>query len=196
MRPLFPLLIPRFACFLEVAALFAAPLACAQNPPAPSSDMHGMVATSAGLLAIDPPPGWPQTNGPCLANFAPAAPKQPSAELCITSSPVESPGHNSSLGAFIAEDLAAFRQRFSGARVSREDPIPVPGYVQPATVYSFASGDPAHNAFERVAYIADYRRVWIFTLSAPTQAILERALPVFRAFVASYRGSIQFDGAS
>lgn len=177
-----------------VAALLAASSVSAQNPSA-LPEMGGMVATSAGLLAITSPSGWIQTSGPCLANFAPSAAKPPSTSLCITSSAVESLGHPLALDSFVAEDVAAFRQRFPGARVNRENSIALPGNAQPAIVYNFESGDPAHNPFEQVAYIVDYRRVWIFTLGASTQSVLAQALPVFRGFVASYRGSIQFDGA-
>ena len=193
MRALVPIPITRFAWLAAVASALAIQSLRAQTPSAASSEMGGMVATSAGLLAINPPSDWPPVSGPCLANFAPAA-TGPLPSICVSSSPVEAPGHRGSLDSFIAADIAAFRRRFPGAKVTREDPIALPGYTQAATVYSFASGDPAPNAFERVAYIADYRRVWILTLSASSQSALEQALPAFHAFVGSYRGSIQFDG--
>ena len=154
-----------------------------------------MVMTSAGLIAVDTPPGWEQTTGPGLAAFMPQnlSTRDPDTLLILTSSPIEAGSAQQVLDAFIASDVAAFRHRFPGAVVHPETPIALPHYSGSAPVYSFQSGDPAHNPFEQVAYIADYRRIWLLTLSARNKSDLEHALPAFHAVVASYRGSIQFD---
>lgn len=199
MWPLAPFRVPYTVNRLIAISVAALVLLATPGLPQSSSpgadDTHGMIMTSAGLIAIDTPSGWEQSNGPGLASFVPQNPaaNDPDATFILTSSPLENAAEHKALESFITSDIAAFRHRFPRALVHAEAPIALPHYAGSAPVYSFRSGDAAHNAFEQVAYIADYRRIWIVTLSAKSPAALERAMPAFRTLVASYRGSIQFD---
>jgi hypothetical protein len=149
-----------------------------------------MVMTSEGLIAIDPPKGWVQSDGPGLKFFLPqgVAPQNADASISISSAPVDPKEDNKDLQSFIASDIAGFRKRFKDAVVRSEPSLTLPHFTHPAPVSTLQSGE----TLEQVVYIADYQRIWILTLSTKNSDAFQRYLPVFREFAQSYRGSIQY----
>ena len=163
-----------------------------QKPDESSSEMHQMIVTTQGFLAIDTPKGWVQSEGPGLAFFLPEGVDRHSAEvwIYISGAPVGPNEEDRDAKAYIQSDIAGYKQHFKNGVVREEEPIFIPQTKQQAPCYSFQSGE-SHNAFEQVVYIDDGNRVLTLTISAKNSAALKRSLGSFHEFAQSYRGSIQ-----
>jgi hypothetical protein len=156
----------------------------AQEPPE-------MLVTEEGFLAIDTPRGWQRTEGPGLAYFVPPTAKdeKPLVWIYISAESVGEKEQSKDMKAYIESDKANFRQRFKNGVTRDETPLQMTHAKLQATVVTFRSGE-VRNAVEQVAYIGEDNRVLTLVLSASENSAFEKALPVFREFVSSYRGSI------
>jgi hypothetical protein len=159
--------------------------------PAKSSEPAEMLVTEQGFLAINSPKGWVRTDGPGLANFVPPQEgKGPSPVwIYISSAPIGPNEEAKDLQSYIASDKRAFKQRFKNGIVQEETPLSLPQAKYQAPVVTFQSGEKS-NTVEQVVYIGEGARVLTLVLSAIKQAAFEKALPTFRDFASSYRGSI------
>jgi hypothetical protein len=162
----------------------------AQKPP-DSSDLPEMIATEQGFLAINTPRGWERSDGPGLAFFVPKTKsKEPSPVwIYIGSAPIGPSEGAKDLKSYVESDITEFKKTFKSGLVQAEPTLSLPYAKLQAVVYTFRSGEK-HNTVERVAYIGESNRVLTLVLSARTDPAFERALPVFREFAESYRGSI------
>jgi hypothetical protein len=175
-------------------ALWASCLCTAQKPAESSSEMHEMLVTPAGFLAIDTPKGWEQSAGPGLAFFLPKGFDRETSDvwIYINYAPVGPNEEDKDMGSYIQSDIAGFKHQFKNAIVRKEEDLLLSQVKQHATVYSFQSGD-AKNSFEQVIYIEDAGRVLILDLTAKNADAFARTLQLFHEFAKSYRGSIQMD---
>ena len=156
-----------------------------------SSEPAEMLVTQEGFLAISSPRGWIRTDGPGLAYFVPPqkGKGQPPVWIYISSAPIGPTEETKDLKAYIDSAKAEFKQRFRNAVVQEEVPLSLRDTTHPAPVLTFRSGEK-RNAIEQVVYVGETTRVLTFVLSATEQSAFERALPTFRKFASSYRGSI------
>jgi hypothetical protein len=179
----------RFALFLYCLMFFdtASP---GQKPPG-SSDPPEMLVTEQGFLAIDTPRGWVRSDGPGFAFFIPStrSKKQTQVWIYISSAPIGPKEEAKDLKSYIESDIASFKQKFKLGLVQGEPALSLPNAKLEAIVYTFRSGEK-HNTVEQVIYVAESNRVLTLVLSAREESAFEGALPVFREFAKSYRGSI------
>jgi hypothetical protein len=150
-----------------------------------------MLITEQGFLAIDTPKGWVRADGPGLAYFVPQAEgnRKPSVWIYISSAPVGPNEESKDMKAYIESDVASFKERFKNGVIQEEAPLDLPHAKVRVPVYTFQSGEK-RNTVEQVVYIAEINRVLTLVLSAREKPAFEKALPAFRDFVKSYRGSI------
>jgi len=176
------LLLTNFVC------LAAAPLT---QEPTKSSEPAEMLMTEQGFLAIDSPKGWVRTDGPGLAYFIPSQGDkgQSLVWIYISSAPIGPNEEAKDLKSYIDSDKAAFKQRFKNGVVQEETPLSLPQAKHQAPVLTFRSGEK-RNTVEQVVYVGEGTRVLTLVLSAKEQAAFEKALPTFREFARSYRGSV------
>ncbi len=181
-----------------VAVLLLAPIivsTCRAQQQKPTTDetnqLHEMLATPNGFLAIDSPKNWIREEAPTLAFFVPPGTTQETAPvwIYISSAPIGSEGNPKNIQEYIASDIAGFRKQFKAGIVHPEAPINLPAAKRQALVYNFQSGE-APNAFEEIVYVGEANRVLILVLSAKTKDAFNKARSDFRSFVESYRGSI------
>jgi hypothetical protein len=174
------------------AMLAASQLSATQKPADSTSEPHRMIMTQAGFLALDPPKGWTQSDGPGLAFFLPDGVKARDAQawMVISAAPVGPKADDKDADAFIQSDIAGFKHAYPKGIVKPDASIDLPVAKQKARVYAFESGEK-RNVFELVAYIEDSQKVWTITLSANSAEALAQSKPALVAFAASYRGSIQ-----
>lgn len=177
---------------VALLSLWALSPCAAQKPSADSSEMHEMIVTRQGFIAIDTPKGWVQSEGPGLAFFLPKGIDAVKAEawIYISSAPVGPNEEDKDVDSYIQSDIAGFKQRFKNAVVHKEDDLLLPEMKQQAAVYTFQSGE-ANNAFEQIVYISDFRRVLILALSAHNSEAFTKSMKIFHEFAKSYRGNIQ-----
>jgi len=156
-----------------------------------SSETAEMLLTEQGFLAINSPKGWVRTAGPGLAYFVPPQKEkvQSLVWIYISSAPIGPNEEEKDLRSYMDSDKAAFRQRFKNGVVQEEIPLSLPLAKLQAPVLTFRSGEKK-NTVEQVVYIGEATRVLTLVLSAREQAAFEKALPTFRDFAKSYRGSI------
>jgi hypothetical protein len=164
----------------------------AQNSPDQTSEIHQMILTKDGMVAIDVPKGWVQAEGPGLAYFLPKGVDVDDADVWIymSSAPVGSKEDDKDVESYIQSDISAYKQKFKNAVVHREVDLALPEVKRAVSVYTFQSGEE-RNAFEEVVYIPEAGRVLILTLSAKNANALNGSMNVFHEFAKSYRGSIQ-----
>ncbi|HZV59763.1 MAG TPA: hypothetical protein VFF42_05440 [Candidatus Eremiobacteraceae bacterium] len=176
------LLLMNFVC------LTAVPLA---QESAKSSEPAEMQMTAEGFLAINSPLGWVRADGPGLAYFVPPQENrgQPLVWIYISGARIGPKEEAKDLKSYIDSDKAGFKRRFKNGIVQEETPLSLPQVKQQAPVVTFRSGQ-RENAIEQVVYVGEATRVLTFVLSARDQAAFEKALPTFRDFAKSYRGSI------
>lgn len=89
-----------------------------------------------------------------------------------------------SLAQLIEADISDFHRNFPGMNVSFGSPVPTADHKQFKLV-TFAPS--AGGNWERVAYGESAGFYLLFTISSRNKAGLERAMPAFKAMVASYR---------
>jgi hypothetical protein len=89
-----------------------------------------------------------------------------------------------SLAQLIDGDISDFHQAYPGMAVTVESPVLTADHKQLKLV-TFAPS--AGGNWERVAYGEDAEFYLLFTVSSRTKDGLERAMPTFKAMVASYR---------
>src|ERR1700738_3919600 len=176
------LLLMNFVC------LTAVPLA---QESAKSSEPAEMQMTAEGFLAINSPLGWVRADGPGLAYFVPPQENrgQPLVWIYISGARIGPKEEAKDLKSYIDSDKAGFKRRFKNEIVKEKTPLSLPQVKQQAPVVTFRSGQ-RENAIEQVVYVGEATRVLTFVLSARDQAAFEKALPTFRDFAKSYRGSI------
>jgi len=173
---------------MNFASLNAAPLA---QEPTKSSEPAEMLMTDEGFLAINSPTGWVRADGPGLAYFVPPQENkgQPLVWIYISGARIGPKEEAKDLKSYIDSDKAGFKQRFRNGVVQEETLLSLPEVKQQAPVVTFRSGEKK-NAIEQVVYVREATRVLTFVLSARDQAAFEKALPTFRDFARSYRGSM------
>jgi len=156
-----------------------------------TDELHEMIATEAGLIAMDTPKGWQRTNGPGLAFFV--REKDPSGGapvfMYISSTPFGPKEDAKTVEEVISSDISGFKERFKNGSVQKEEEIDLPRAKSGATVYTFLSHE-TNNAFEQIAYIREVNRVLIICLSARKNSDFQASGPAFRSFVHSYGGSV------
>ena len=179
----------KFALLLAVFVLSG--VASIAQQPTQSSEPPEMLITEQGFLAIDTPKGWVRADGPGLAYFVPQAKRsgKPSVWIYISSAPVGPNEEAKDLKAYIASDIAGFKERFKGGLVQEEPPLDLRLAKLRAPVCTFQSGEK-NNSLEQVVYLGEINRVLTLVLSAREKSAFEKALPAFHEFVKSYRGSI------
>jgi hypothetical protein len=162
-----------------------------QTSSTQSQDIHEMLLTEEGFLAIDTPKGWVRQDGPGLAFFVHKGDNSKSAFvwIYISSARIGPKDDAKNLAEYIESDIASFKKQFKKGIVRREEPINLPQMRSQAPVYTFLSGE-TFNAFEQIVYIAEINRVLILALSAKEKDAFEKSLMDFRQFAESYRGSI------
>jgi len=167
----------------------------AQSPPAESKEPSQMLLTSEGLLAIETPKGWVQTEGPGLAFFVRQGENSKTANvwMYISTAPVGPDEDAKDFHAYIKSDIAGFRERFKNGAVREEAAIDLPRTKTSALVYTFESNEQ-HNSFEEIVYIPESGRVLLLVLSAKNKDAFAESVPDFRAFAKSYGGSIIMTG--
>jgi hypothetical protein len=172
-------------------------LCTAQKPTENSSEMHEMLVTPAGFLAIDTPKGWEKCEGPGLAFFLPKgfAREKSDVWIYINFAPIGPNEEDKDMDSYIQSDIAGFKHQFKNAIVTKEEDLLLSQVNQHAPVYSFQSGD-AENSFEQVIYIEDVGRVLVLDLTAKNASAFKRTLQLFHEFAKSYRGSIQMGSPS
>ena len=166
----------------------------AQKPADSSSQMHEMLVTQEGFLAIDTPKGWVRSDGPGLAFFLPEGVDRKNTEvwIYINCAPVGPHEEAKDMDSYIQSDISDFKQHFKNATVRKEEALFLPEVKQQAVVYTIESGEE-DNAFEQVIYIRNVGRVLIFDMTAKNSDALKRTVQLFHEFAKSYRGSIQMD---
>jgi hypothetical protein len=181
-----------FVMLSAMLTLWVSCLCAAQKPAEGPSEMHEMLVTQAGFLAIDTPKGWEQSEGPGLAFFLPKGLDREKSDvwIYINLAPVGANEEDKDMDSYIQSDIAGFKHQFKNAIVTKEEDLLLSQMKQHAVVYSFQSGD-AKNSFEQVIYIADVGRVLILDLTAKNAVAFARTLQLFHEFAKSYRGSIQ-----
>ena len=156
----------------------------------PTAEPREMIMTEQGLLAINTPQGWARTEGPGLAYFIPQGGKgQPRAWIYISSAAIGPNEEAKDLNAYIASDIAGFKERFKGGLVQQEAPLYLTMAKVEAPVYTFRSGEK-NNVVEQVVYVGENNRVLTLVLSAKDQPAFDKALSTFKEFAKSYAGSI------
>jgi len=93
-----------------------------------------------------------------------------------------------SLAQLIDDDISDFHQAYPGMAVTVESPVPTADHKQLKLV-TFAPS--AGGNWERVAYGEDAEFYLVFTVSSRTKGGLERAMPAFKAMVASHRVAVR-----
>ncbi|MGD0546979.1 MAG: hypothetical protein ABR991_04040, partial [Terracidiphilus sp.] len=159
---------------------------------ASASEPRQMIVTTQGLLTIDTPKGWVQSDGPGLAFFLPDGMTAEKADvwIYISSAPVGPNEENKDIDSYIQSDIKSFQRRFKHATVRTEEALLLPAVNGKAAVYTFQSGE-AHNAFEQVIYISEIHRVLVLDLSAKNSKAFAKSMAVFHDFAQSYQGNIQ-----
>lgn len=154
-----------------------------------------MILTSEGLLAIETPKGWVQTEGPGLAFFLRRGENRKIADawIYINSAPMGPNEDAKDLRAYIQSDIAGFKERFKSGVVREEAAIDLPLAKTAVPVYTFESTEE-HNSFEEIIYIPENGRVLLLVLSAKNKDAFAKSLQDFRAFAKSYGGSIIMTG--
>jgi hypothetical protein len=178
-----------FLIFLPVFIISQLP-SFAQKSPA-DSEPPEMLVTEQGFLAISTPKGWTRANGPGLAYFVPEEETKGELQawIYISSAPIGPDEDAKDLKSYIESDITDFKQRFKEGVVQKEDSLNLPYAKLEAPVYTFRSGEK-RNTVEQVVYVGESNRVLTLVLSAREKPAFEKALPVFRDFARSYRGSI------
>lgn len=178
-----------FALLFSMLVLPNVP-ASAQKP-SDTSEPPEMLVTEQGFLAINTPKGWVRADGPGLAYFVPKDERngKPRVWIYISSAPVGPNEEAKDLKAYIESDIAGFKERFKSGLVQEEAPLNLPLAKLQAPVCTFLSGEK-RNTVEQVVYVSEINRVLTLVLSAREKTTFEKALPAFRDFVRSYRGSI------
>ncbi len=163
----------------------------AQSPSKQTENVHEMLLTEDGFIAIDTPKGWVRADGPGLAFFVHQGDSTDAALvwIYINSAPVGPKEEAKCMSEYIASDIAGFKKHFKKGSVRKEAPIKLPNAISEAPVYTFLSGENS-NAFEQTVYVTDHNRVLILALSAKEKDAFDKALEDFRKFAQSYRGNI------
>jgi hypothetical protein len=179
---------------ITIGMLLTLVFACtcaAQNASHTSSDVHEMLITPEGFLAIDTPKGWVRSEGPALAFFLRIGddPKTAEAWIYISSAPVGPGEEDKDLNSYIQSDISGFKERFKNGTAQKEKSIALPRVKAQGTVFTFRSAEEK-NAFEQIVYIEEVHRVLILALSAKNSKALEQSLPAFWELAKSYGGSI------
>lgn len=179
------------SCFLCLGSLATVVSSAVTQQSQDASQPPEMLMTEQGFLAIDTPKGWMRTDGPGLAYFIPGSHSGggPRVWIYISSASIGSNEESKDLKSYIESDIASFRKRFKQGVVQQEKPLSLPHAKLQAPVYTFVSGEE-HNAIEQVVYVPNVNRVLTLVLSAKDKIAFAEALPVFRDFAKSYRGSI------
>ena len=162
------------------------------NPITQNNDEpHEMIATEAGLTAMDTPEGWRRADGPGLAFFIREkdTPGDVQVFMYISLTPFGPKEDAKTADAVLASDISGFKKRFKNGSVQKEEDIDLPRAKSRATVYTFVSHE-TNNAFEQIAYIRELNRVLIICLSARDNDRFQASRTAFRAFVHSYGGSV------
>jgi hypothetical protein len=165
----------------------------AQATSGDDKSIHEMLLTEAGLLAFDSPNDWERSEGPGFACFVPKSSdaRRSTARIYISGAPIGSDQVEKTLSDYVRSDISAFKARFQKGDVHQEKAILLPISNKEVPLYTFKSGEEAHNAIEQVAYIQDTaERVLTVVLSAKTEAAFNKSLPAYQGFVKSFRGSI------
>ena len=88
------------------------------------------------------------------------------------------------LAQLVAQDISDFHQAYPGMAVTAEPPVLSADHIQ-LQVITFTPSTGGN--WERVAYGENSEFYVLFTVSSRTKGGLERAMPAFKAMVASYR---------
>jgi hypothetical protein len=150
-----------------------------------------MQMIGGGFLMINTPKGWDRVQGSGLAFFLEKGVDAADAKVWIyvSGSPIGEGESIKSRKDYIQSDIKAFKERFKDGIVREEEPLELPKAKTKVPVVSFESGQ-AHNAFERVVYIEEQKRVLTLVLSAKNREVFEKTLPLFQEFAQSYGGSV------
>ena len=175
------------ATLLSLVASSGPLITLAQN----GDQLHEMIATEEGFIAMDTPKDWQRANGPGLAFFLRAKDSVETAPVFMyLSATPYGPNEDAKTGNdVISSDIADFKKRFRNGVAQKDEDIELPRAKAQATVYTFLSGE-AHNAFEKIAYIREANRMLIVCLSAKNDVEFRGSNATFESFVRSYGGSI------
>lgn len=139
---------------------------------------------------VQPPTGWHFDSGSShhfgFNAFAPDGSTFSKAETVMYAKADHKPRvpEANSLAQLIDGDISNFHQAYPGMAATVESPILTTDHKRLELVTFVPS---AGGNWERVAYGEDAEFYLLFTVSSRTKDGLERAMPAFRAMVASYR---------